>query len=202
MKNITVILDPAHGADVKGKCSPDERHKEYLWSRDRCFSLKNTLTDLGYEVYMTTESMDEPGLSVRKEFATNIVKGRKKLLLSLHNNAAGSSNKWLQARGVEVYTTPGITDSDVCADIFLKHIAKDFPQFRIRMNEDSYLNRDKEQRFTVLMGAGYMGILVEWLFQDNKDDVEELLDDDINIKLESSIVAAIEEINDYFNNGT
>lgn len=202
MKALVIILDPAHGADVKGKCSPDERHREYLWSRDRCFSLRNTLTSLGYEVYMTTESINEPGLNIRKKFATNIAKGKKKLLLSLHNNAAGSFNKWMQARGVEVYTTPGITDSDICAGILLKHIAKDFPQFKIRMNKDSFLNRDKEQRFTVLMGAGYMGVLVEWLFQDNKDDVEALLDNNINIKLESSIVAAIEEINAYFNNGT
>ena len=34
-KNITIILDPAHGEDVPGKRSPDGVHREYRWSRDR-----------------------------------------------------------------------------------------------------------------------------------------------------------------------
>ena len=35
-KSLCIILDPAHGNDVKGKCSPDGTHKEYLWSREIC----------------------------------------------------------------------------------------------------------------------------------------------------------------------
>ena len=30
-KNITIILDPAHGEDVPGKRSPDGVHREYRW---------------------------------------------------------------------------------------------------------------------------------------------------------------------------
>ena len=48
------------------------------------------------------------------------------------------------------------------------------------------------------MGADYMGVLIEWLFQDNKDDVELLMDSEMNRRFESSIVDAIESINDYF----
>lgn len=197
-KNIIIILDPAHGADVNGKCSPDGRHHEFKWSRARVRSLRSIFTDLGYEVYVTTESENEPGLSIRKNFATQIRKGKKKLLLSLHNNAAGNGNEWMTARGTEVYTTPGVTKADICADYIIDQFKKDFPEIKIRYNKDVKFEKDKEAKFTVLMGADYMGVLIEWLFQDNKDDVELLMDSEINRRFESSIVDAIENINDYF----
>lgn len=198
MKNIIIILDPAHGADVKGKCSPDGRHREYMWSRNRVKAIKAILIDLGYEVYVTTESENEPGLSKRKNFATQVRHGQRKLLLSLHNNAAGNGEKWMPASGVEVWTSKGVTKADVCADFILKEFKKDFPEFKMRLNKDSYLDRDKEENFTVLMGADYMGVLIEWLFQDNKSDVDSLLDPETNRAFENSLVRAIEEINGYF----
>lgn len=197
-KNIIIILDPAHGANVPGKCSPDGRHREYKWSRERVKSLRAILTDLGYEVYVTTESENEPGLSKRKNFATQVKHGAKKLLLSLHNNAAGNGGEWMSATGVEVWTTPGVTNADICADFILNRFKKDFPDFKMRFNKDAYLDRDKESKFTVLMGADYMGVLIEWLFQDNKTDVERLSDPETNKAFENSLVEAIEEINNYF----
>lgn len=43
MRKLIVILDPAHGSDVKGKRSPDGTHLEYLWSREICKKLKDRL---------------------------------------------------------------------------------------------------------------------------------------------------------------
>ncbi len=156
------------------------------------------LINMGYEVYTTTNSVEEPELSKRKNFATQVAKGRRKLLLSLHNNAAGNGSKWLDAHGVEVWTTPGVTKADVCAEYFLMQFKKDFPELAIRYNRNVKFERDKEAQFTVLMGADYMGVLIEWLFQDNKLDVELLSDSDMNRRFESSIVDSIEAINDYF----
>ena len=197
-KNIIIILDPAHGANVKGKCSPDMKHREYKWSRERVRNLSAMLMHLGYVVYTTTTSENEPGLSKRRNFATQVAKGYKKLLISLHNNAAGDGKSWMNARGVEVYTTPGITKADMCADYLLSQFKTDFPEIKLRYNKDAKLERDKEASFSVLLGADYMGVLVEWLFQDNKDDVELLMDADMNSRFESSIVDAVEAINDYF----
>ena len=66
------------------------------------------------------------------------------------------------------------------------------------MYKNVTLERDFEENFTVLMGTDYMGVLIEWLFQDNKDDVEVLTNPEMNRKFENSIVDAIETINDYF----
>lgn len=43
-----------------------------------------------------------------------------------------------------------------------------------------------------------MGVLIEWLFQDNKDDVIFLADLKINRKFENSLVESIEQINEHF----
>ena len=198
MKNIIIILDPAHGADVKGKCSPDGTHREYKWSRERTKNISMLLTNLGYEVYLTTDSENEPGLSKRKNFATQVRKGSKKLLLSLHNNASGSDGKWHDANGVSIYTTKGITKADICADFIYDQFKEDFPELKMRKYSEERFGKDFEENFTVLMGADYMGVLIEWLFQDNKVDVARLSDYKTNSRFECSLVNAIEKINDYF----
>lgn len=199
MKNIVIILDPAHGANTPGKCSPDGKHREYLWSRNRIGSLRKKLTARGYEVYLTTESENEPGLSKRRNYVTKLKKGSKKLLLSLHNDAAGSGKQWCNTRGASVWTTPGITKSDICAKIIIEQLAKDFPELKIRYYDASQeYGKDFEARFTVLMGSDYMACLIEWLFQDNKEDVALLMDSTINERYEESLIKAIERINEYF----
>ena len=58
--------------------------------------------------------------------------------------------------------------------------------------------KDFEAKFTVLMGSDYMACLIEWLFQDNKEDVKLLADETTNQRYEESLISAIEEINEYF----
>lgn len=197
MKNLTIILDPAHGADVKGKCSPDGVHKEYLWSRERVHKLETLLISAGYKVFLTTDSNDEPGLSKRKEVASKI-EGSKKLLISLHNNAAGDGSKWLKARGIAVYTTKGETKSDKCAEVIIRHFEKDFPELKMRKYSPKKMEEDFEENFTVLMGSNYMAVLIEWLFQDNKEDVELLGNPSVNRRMEYSLLDAIEELDQKF----
>ena len=68
----------------------------------------------------------------------------------------------------------------------------------MRPYSHEYLGKDFEENFTVLMGSGYMGVLIEWLFQDNEEDVKKLEDIVINKRFEDSLMDAIEKINDYF----
>ena len=197
MRELIVILDAAHGSNVPGKCSPDNTHKEYIWSRNTVRLLKRKLQKLGFEVFETVKGSLEPGLSVRKKVAEN-VRGSKKLLLSLHNNAAGSDGDWHNASGFEVWTTPGITGSDTCADYIINQLKKDFPKIPCRVKENKYLNKDKEENFTVLTGKGYMAVLVEWLFQDNREDVDLLQNNKTNEDFVSSICKSIVSIDSHF----
>lgn len=199
-RRLLPIIDFAHGSDVPGKQSPDGKHKEYLWSRKVGQWLVDRLKKEGFEVALTNTSDTEIGLSRRKEIANNLdtPNGGTKLLVSLHNNAAGMGNEWCTARGFEIYTTKGQTRSDLFATIIYERLQKDFP------TSDGYKHRvdlsdgdpDKESNFTVLMGNNYWGVLLEWLFQDNPDDVELLQDDRVNLKLVDSLTNALIYIDD------
>lgn len=203
MKKLVIILDCAHGADVKGKCSPDGTHREYKWSRLICGKLRDKLESLGYRVEYTNKTENEIGLSQRKNIANNIKidSDQVKFLISLHNNAAGNGSNWTNATGFEIFTSKGQTLSDKFAQVIMSNLQKDFPEsngFKHRVDlTDGDL--DKEENFTVLMG-NYYGILLEWLFQDNKEDVKLLNDEIINNKLIDSLVKSINYINDNFSN--
>lgn len=189
-RRLVIILDPAHGEEVPGKGSPDGIHKEYRWSRDICNILKPRLSGLGFKVEITNPTEKEIGLSRRKEFATkvNSKPNETKFLVSLHNNAAGMGNDWANARGFEIYTSKGNTKSDEFAGVILNNLSKDFPDYK---------NRGlKESNFTVLMGSGYSAVLIEWLFQDNKEDVALLKDCDINHKFIDSLIKSFLYIDD------
>lgn len=199
MKKLLIILDPAHGSDVAGKRSPDGRHREYRWSRERCTAIATILRSMGYTVVFTNETDLEIGLSKRKAIANEYAKEHPELvslLISPHNNAAGSGSEWLKATGIEVFTSVGRTTSDIFADYMLQQLRQWFPAAIHRYYKDEYLERDKESNFTVLMG-NYSAMLIEFLFQDNHDDVAMLEDQTVNKRFEDCVVSAIEDCNNY-----
>lgn len=192
-RDLVIILDPAHGEDVPGKRSPDGAHLEYKWSRRICSLLMNKLSDLGFQVELTNHSKNEIGLSKRKQIANRVIiphNEARKLLISLHNNAAGDGSKWMNARGFEIWTSKGETMSDKFAQVILERLIKDFPDIPARINKPKPLEMDKEENFTVLMG-NYSAVLLEWLFQDNREDVELLQDQITDYRLVSSLVQSI-----------
>lgn len=198
MKKLIIILDPAHGIDVPGKRSPDGLHREYKWSRERLMAIYQKLVSEGYAVEFTTTSENEPGLSVRVKAAEKIAARNKALVpvfISLHNDAAGDGTKWMQARGISVWTSKGRTRSDILAAEMIKEldvITKNRTKFR--NYSPAELDRDFESNFTVLMG-NYPAMLIECCFQDNKEDIECLNDQAFNESVENAIVKGIERIN-------
>lgn len=192
-KIVTIILDAAHGKDVAGKCSPDGKFREYKWSRFMISKLEPMLRSLGYKVYQTNETDVEIGLTKRKNIA-NSIKGENKLLLSIHNNAAGGDGKWHTATGIEFYTSRNQTVSDVFAECLYKSFSVHLPEERYRVdNTDG--DSDKESNFTVLMGSSYWACLAEIMFQDTKEDVAKLNDEAWCEKCASAFVTGIEHFN-------
>lgn len=198
MKRLLLIGDPAHGFDVLGKCSPDGKHKEYLWSRQIWERLYPRLLALDYVVEFTTTSEKEPGLQKRVKAAEKIAakyKGMVPLFISLHNDAAGDGTKWMQARGISVWTSKGRTRSDIFAAEMIKSlnvVTKN--RTKMRTFSPTPQDQDFESNFTVLMG-NYNAMLIECCFQDNKDDVALLQDAAFCKLLEDAIVEGIENIN-------
>lgn len=188
-KNLTIILDAAHGEETPGKRSPDGKFREYKWSRDRIKELTTLLKKEGFEVFESNPSNKEIGLSKRAENANKISRS-KKVLISLHVNAAGNGVDWMTARGYSVYTTKGKTNSDKVAEIILQNFIKDFPELRGRFDKSDG-DLDQEENFTVIYKANCPAVLVEWLFQDNKEDVELLQSEEVNKRFTESLFKSI-----------
>lgn len=193
MQKLTIILDAAHGEEVAGKRSPDGKFREYKWSRDIIAELMPKLQALGYEVFQTNSTNREIGLSARAN-AANILKKPRKILISLHVNAAGSGTEWMKARGFSVYTTKGKTNSDILSDLLMKQFKLDFPELKAR-TDMSDGDLDIEEDFTVIFKTKCPAVLIEWNFQDNKEDVEILMNPEYNSRFINAIIAAINKAN-------
>ena len=201
-KKLLIILDPAHGIDVLGKRSPDGTHREYLWSRERLNAIETMLLAYGYTVVWTNTTDREIGLTNRQNIANKYAAQYPDMipfLISLHNDAKYAEPCWHnEASGVSVWTSKGRTVSDIFADFFIENIKLWLPDVRRRIYAPTYQDKDFESNFTVLMG-NYFAILIECLFQDNKDDVLLLEDKRFQKQVEGWIVDSVELCNNYVN---
>ncbi len=189
---LIIFLDPAHGEDVAGKRSPDGKHLEYIWSREICNDMKIVLQALGYEVHLTNTTTKEIGLDRRRKFVEDFITTKKKLLISPHNNAAGDGSKWMNARGFEIWTSKGHTGADILAELMFQAAREWFPNIKHRYAVDADFQRDKEGNLAVVKSPKYDGVLLEWGFQDNVEDVKMLQNKQYNKMFVDAMVDAIE----------
>lgn len=194
MKRTVIILDYAHGIDTPGKRSPDGSHREYLWSRQRGAAIALMLRSLGYRVELSNPGDKESGLPARMAFAKNlrVEPSQVKLMLPLHNNAAGSGALWMSARGIELWTGTGEDHADRAADIAFQVLRKFFPSALFRMNLNKDLQRDKEGNLALCKIPGVYTLFFEYLFQDNKEDVLNLKNPVENKRFEDAVVDIVE----------
>lgn len=196
-KNTLIILGTAHLGTTPGKQSPDGKFKEAVWSREFVTDLKPILEDYGLkvmidwpELMMKKETTTSQELAKRVEIVNTEVekrKGQNVYYISTHVNAAGNQGKWLGARGWSVYTSPGRTLSDMLAEFLwisahknLRHY-KNFGKWgkgQKPVREDmTDGDHDLEERLYVLTKTKCPAVLVENMFQDNRDDVSYLTSD-------------------------
>lgn len=105
------------------------------------------------------------------------------IYLSIHCNAGGG-------RGIEFYTSPGQTKSDIFCSAFLK-VFDDWGKFRLR-KDYSDGDADKEANFYVLRKTDCPALMAELLFFDNKQEALYLMSkkgtDELAEKLFQSIL--------------
>ena len=128
-----IILGTAHLGTTPGKCSPDKRFRESVWSREICKELCTKLREYNYKTEIDYEplqpSADMKGstakiqqqheLAARVNFVNSLCRKHGKdncLYVSIHVDAAGADGKWHTAGGFSVYTSKGRTKSDTLAE--------------------------------------------------------------------------------------
>lgn len=184
------ILDPAHGDDVPGKRSPDGRLLEYKWSREIISMIEARLSQLQIPYKRSWYGENEPGLLNRCKQANKIAKadGGPAIFVSVHVNASGNDGKWKSARGWSVFVSTTASSNSKKLASLMATDAKVMGQ-KVRVPDASH--NYWKGNFTVLNKTSMPAVLVENLFQDNKEDVEYLLSEEGKVTLCEIIVKGV-----------
>ena len=97
----TVCLDPGHGVETAGKCSPDGTYLEHEFNLDMANRVKAILERHGIGVTMTRSTAKDVSLEQRVKTANGIA--GLSLFVSLHSNASGDG--WTIPDGYGIYTS-------------------------------------------------------------------------------------------------
>lgn len=192
-----VILGTAHLQTTAGKCSPDGRLHEAVYSREIVGELKSKLESYGckvfidYEPLTPDEGMLKTGgsteqakeLSFRVKCVNQICQTygtANCIYVSVHVNAAGADKKWHTARGFSVYTSRGKTNADKLATFIWESAKTNLPQevAKYIRSETSDGDPDYEADFYVLKNTKCPAVLTENMFMDNIADTDFLLSEE------------------------
>ena len=171
-----VLLDNGHGKDTPGKSSPDGTFREYKYCREVVNSIYNELIKQGYNCIRITPEDTDISLEERVNRINNYCKkyGVKNcVLLSIHCNAAGNGKDWMNGSGWEVYTTKGVTKSDMLAELLCNEVEDNDIKLRKDTTDG---DMDKETDFYIIRYSKCAAVLTENLFMDNKKDLKYLID--------------------------
>lgn len=191
-KDVTVILDAGHGESTKGKRSPvlDDGRQLFEWkfTRELSNKLQIMLEKNGIKCIQANKDNRDIGLTQRAININNIYNQEKKnnrtaIMISLHGNAAGNGDSWMKARGWEVWSTDGTTNSDELAQCFIHAFHDVMPNMKLRGH--------KEKNFTLLYKTNCPCVLTENFFYDNKEDCEFMLSEEGMNKIVNLHVKAI-----------
>jgi N-acetylmuramoyl-L-alanine amidase len=191
-KDFCIFLDAGHGGinpKVKlpngyttfpSKCSQHNNGKfhSYGWFFEGVFNravtnlIEQYLNDWGMTTMKVYDEIIDTPLSKRVQKANFAAKNySRSLYLSIHGNAAENKS----ARGFEVFTFPGQSESDVYAEFLYKEVQKSYPNWVFRP-DNSDGDHDKEEKFYVLSKTLMPSVLSENGFFTNFQDAKMMFD--------------------------
>ena len=168
-----ILLDNGHGFDTPGKRSPDGHFREYAYNRYLAFLIHERLTAIGLDVQFLVPEREDISLKERCRRVNKICQQLGKnqvILISIHVNAAGNGQNWLDARGWSCFTTRGRTKADELATCLYEAAKNHLPGMKIRTDFTDG-DPDIEKDFYIIRHSSCPAVLTENLFMDNRQDV-------------------------------
>lgn len=193
----TVILDNGHGGMINGNYqTPGKRSPN--WSKGVLYEgmfnrwvvnrIIEKLDRKNIPYYHISPELNDVSLSTRASRANKIYSSDRNVwLLSIHANAGGG-------KGVEGFTTKGLTKSDPLMEIVLKNLEQDLQGEQNMRYDWTDGDRDKESNFYILRIPYCPAGLLETGFMDNQSDYNNLWDEKYISKVVDSLVKSIEQI--------
>ena len=173
-----VLIDNGHGVDTAGKRSPDGSLREYSYTREIARRIVKTLTADGFDAERIVTEDNDISLKERCRRVNAVCRSlgsKNVLLVSVHNNAAGSGSQWLSARGFTAHVSLNASDRSKRLAKFLWQAALDNGLTGNRsVPAEMYLAQNLAMCRDTLCAA----VLTENLFQDNMEDVAFLLSEE------------------------
>lgn len=192
MSRKVIIFGTAHRLREYGKCSPDGRLRECVWSREICSELKAKLESYGYPVLIDFEPLDLPKtmqtpnstierqreLALRVNYVNEVCRqegASNVLYVSVHVDASGKDGQWHNAHGWSVRVYPKASPQSRRLAGCLFDAAKGHG---LHMRQPHETQKYWEQSLYVLKHTQCPAVLTENMFQDNREDVDFLLSDE------------------------
>ena len=180
-KNVIILLDPGHGSNTPGKCSPNKSIYEWKWVREEAALIQSQLKKLGFDARILVPEEKDIPLSTRVARANKIweengknKKGKYVFLISIHLNAAGNG-QWMNAQGWTDWVAPNAGQSSRKLAQLLYCEAE---KLDLKGNRSVPKEKYWSANFYILKNTKCPAVLTENMFQDNKDDVEFILSKD------------------------
>lgn len=159
-----IVIDPGHGGKDPGAVNPTVGVNEKSLNLQIALALQGWLQGAGYDVVMTRDDDRFLDLALRASLA-NLVNANA--FISIHCNAAGNT----EAKGFEVWTSPGPTSADALATFIGQAFQANIPRLVSRFDfSDGDL--DKEGNLAVLRLTKCPAVLVEAGFISNDAEAE------------------------------
>ena len=172
-----ILIDNGHGRETPGKRSPDGRLLEYAYTRGIARRIVSALTAQGYDAELLVPEQEDIPLPERCRRVNDWCRRLGKdnvILISIHINAAGHGDRWMNARGWCAYTTRGNTRADRLATCLYDAAARHLPGMRLRTDYTDG-DPDLEKNFYILLHTAAPAVLSESLFMDNQADCDFLM---------------------------
>ena len=190
---MTILIDNGHGAETKGKRSPDGTLLEYKWAREVACMVCDMLQAEGFSAKLLVPETEDISLNERCRRANQYNK-KDSLLVSIHINAAGNGSKWMSARGWSIYTTRGITEADKLAERIWQRAKRVFKYpLSVRTYSNAQYGHDFESDFYILLHSYCPAVLIEHFFMDNQDDAAYLKTDAAKAACAEVIVEGVKD---------
>ena len=172
-----ILIDNGHGRETARKRSPDGRLLEWSYTREIARRVVAELQAQHYYASLLVPEEEDIPLDERCRRVNRVCSelGRRNVcLVSIHVNAAGRGDKWMNASGWCCYTSRGQTLSDDLATRLCEAAKVWLPRHRLR-TDYSDGDPDFEAGFYILNHTMCPAVLTENLFQDSKADCDFLL---------------------------